>query len=34
MPQSKDPMVQMSIDLLQEYASARNDWAKQATEDN
>ena len=33
MPQ-KDPMVQMSTDLLQEYASARSKWAKQATEDN
>ena len=33
MPQ-KDPMVQLSTDTLQEYASARSKWAKQATEDN
>jgi len=33
MPQ-KDPMVQLSTDTLQEYASARAKWAKQATEDN
>jgi len=31
---SKDPMVQLSTDTLQEYASARSKWAKQATEDN
>tara|TARA_R100000664_G_C2757906_1_gene146419 strand:+ start:1163 stop:3361 length:2199 start_codon:yes stop_codon:yes gene_type:complete len=30
----KDPMVQMTTDLLQEYASARSEWAKQSTEDN
>ena len=30
----KDPMVQLSTDTLQEYASARSKWAKQATEDN
>ena len=33
MPQ-KNPLVQLSTDLLQEYASARSKWAKQATEDN
>lgn len=27
-------MVQLSTDTLQEYASARSKWAKQATEDN
>ena len=30
----KDPMVQLSTDILQEYASARSKWATQATEDN
>ena len=30
----KDPMVQLSTDILQEYASARAKWAAQATEDN
>ena len=33
MPQ-KNPLVQLSTDLLEEYASARSKWAKQATEDN
>jgi hypothetical protein len=31
---SKDPMVQLSTDTLQEYAGSRAQWAKQATEDN
>ena len=30
----KNPLVQLSTDTLQEYASARSSWAKQATEDN
>ena len=33
MPQ-KNPLVQLSTDILQEYSSARANWAKQATEDN
>jgi len=33
MPQI-EPIVQETHDLLSEYASARNDWAKQAVEDN
>ena len=31
---SKDPEVQFTHDLLKEYSSARENWAKQAVEDN
>ena len=34
MPQEKNPEVKITHDLLDEYASARSDWAKQAIEDN
>ena len=34
MPQEKHPEVKISQDLLDEYASARSEWAKQAVEDN
>jgi hypothetical protein len=30
----KDPEVQFTHDLLSEYSSARENWAKQAVEDN
>ena len=34
MSRETDPQVQLTHDLLKEYASARSKWAKQATEDN
>ena len=34
MPQEKHPEVKITQDLLDEYASARSEWAKQAVEDN
>ena len=34
MSRETDPQVQITHDLLKEYASARSKWAKQATEDN
>ena len=34
MPQEKHPEVKLSQDLLDEYSSARSEWAKQAVEDN
>ena len=30
----KDPEVQLTQDLLSEYSSARQNWSKQAVEDN
>ena len=34
MPQEKHPEVKITHDLLDEYASARSEWVKQAVEDN
>jgi hypothetical protein len=34
MPRETDPQVKLTHDILQEYASSRSKWAKQATEDN
>ena len=34
MSRETDPQVKLTHDLLEEYASARSKWAKQATEDN
>ena len=34
MPQEKHPEVKITHDLIDEYASARSEWAKQAVEDN
>ena len=31
---SKDPEVQFTHDLLSQYSSSRENWAKQAVEDN
>ena len=34
MPQEKHPEVKITQDILDEYSSARSEWAKQAVEDN